>query len=295
MLSDSNGAVDSKDRILVIGCEGVGKRALVTGLLLRNSHSDDADKTMSASLPACVPYKIDTKYYSAELCLWIDSVPQETPLVEKDMRSWCDIAGAVDAFIFVYDVHKPESFEAIKPWKTFLEAASPNIAICVANVLEASTRPSAEFSALQDTHESWCIQNELEYVDMTMVSESDGDTAAIEGDSFGIDRIKEALENNMWKHMRRKGAAGAAAETPSEGLPSLSDIERARDLIFGKFLAAEDDLQLHDDDDMDMEHAISSLQNLRAIGQTLSDTDRRTLAARIALSLDVDSSDDDEL
>jgi len=53
----------------------------------------------------CVPWKIDNKYYKANVQFWIDSAKPEDSN-EETKKHWKEIGNVIDAFIFVFDKYK---------------------------------------------------------------------------------------------------------------------------------------------------------------------------------------------
>lgn len=193
---------------------------------------------------------------------------------------------------------KPNSFSDIFPWGEFVHKWEPAVALCVLS-------PSEKESATQDSTEAfdWCIENGFEFVDLTTVDPGCSHPSApsnLLSETGDISRIYEALESNLWDGLTRKesiavtsfpelddllpehegGTFVNALFISIQGLPSNEDIEFMRKKIFS---GADAD-------------PFSEIQRLRGSGvpilflqpsehaQTLSDAERRVLAAQVALS-----------
>ncbi|KAJ1966022.1 hypothetical protein IWQ62_002527, partial [Dispira parvispora] len=82
-----------------------------------------------------------TKYYTANVEFWIDKVPlpgQSTADSKSPTLSASDIVGefgqvadVIDALVYVFDVTRPDTFEGIHAWATFVETHDIAIALCV--------------------------------------------------------------------------------------------------------------------------------------------------------------------
>jgi len=75
-------------------------------LLERTGHADLIEKysiqpeSDNNRQDFCIPWVLDTKYYTAEVGLWIASTVKGDVF---DINDWSKIAPAVDAIIFVYN------------------------------------------------------------------------------------------------------------------------------------------------------------------------------------------------
>ncbi|KAJ3280326.1 hypothetical protein HK104_000752 [Borealophlyctis nickersoniae] len=210
-----------KNKILVTGRPGVGKLALVKRILSIYPDSSQAPPENSTQ-PLCIPWTIDTKYYTAEVGFWVDSAEGVT---ETDVEAWEVLKDAVDGFMFVFNRSKPETFEDIRAWSKFLERVQPNVAVCVANT--PGTTDERAPSVDVDVFEDWCIANGVEFVDVdTSAASRAGDGSALEDvrkDRVGFERIVEALETNMWDGMRRKQIPARARQEAEEEKDSALD------------------------------------------------------------------------
>ncbi|KAJ3017015.1 hypothetical protein HKX48_003768 [Thoreauomyces humboldtii] len=297
------------------------------------SSSSDANTftITTTSTPSTHPLTLTTRYYTASVVLWVDTLHDgdaETP--DQDMQRWCDIGKeAVDGFIFVYDRNRPDTFEPVRKWTRFLEEVEPGVVLCIAN--DATTSTDGDSATTigrggtedREEHEAFCVENGLEYVDMCdlegtlSVEERDRDEGEDgEGDAseafaprVGIPRILEALEANAWDGLVLvdKGAGSTVGEIPSmhagpgvdaavppssrSDPPSFS-AEALLASLQGLAMESDED---GDEDDGFFERTFRAFKGLREHGSTLPDDERRALAARVALSLGMDSEDEEEM
>ncbi|KAJ3327000.1 hypothetical protein HDU76_012440 [Blyttiomyces sp. JEL0837] len=151
-----------------------------------------------------------------------------------------------------------------------------------------------------DRYLNWCAENGFEFVDLEEEEEDAASQPALndfENEKLGIERIVEALTSHIWGGITRKPLAGAKLDNDDEeenlrmrmenslelddkDFPSVTEVKAVRDALFGE----------HDDEDF-MEKAVEQIKYLRDHAQNMNDTDRRRMAATVALSL---VADDDE-
>ncbi|ORY44556.1 hypothetical protein BCR33DRAFT_717064 [Rhizoclosmatium globosum] len=95
---------------------------LVLGASAINTHSFAAQLTGHPIAPdeSVVPWTLQTKYYIANVRLWLDTL-DDTSDVTAVVESLGD---AVDGLVLLFDSEKPDTFEAVKPWKEFVSDAA---------------------------------------------------------------------------------------------------------------------------------------------------------------------------
>ena len=115
MLSSSDQACDADTiansntpAILVLSnarCS-INSVCIVREVISSTSQDPSSSVDEDTSLPLCIPWTIDTKYYSAATKFWID-VSESNPNSSNDdfdMSMWISsLADAVDAFVYIYD------------------------------------------------------------------------------------------------------------------------------------------------------------------------------------------------
>ncbi|KAI8821387.1 uncharacterized protein EV422DRAFT_567128 [Fimicolochytrium jonesii] len=292
-----------KNKVLVVGHKGVGKLQLVQELC---KILDSTSQPISDTTPQCVPLSLATKYYTADIVLWVDTLePTADGASAIDSAELRELGEAVDGFIYVYDRDKSETFEPLRSWTTFLDDVQPNVALCVANTVTEPTRTAAETPVHLQNHEEFCLEHGMEFIDLypSLPEERDSTDEITEdeimAERVGVDRIAEALENNMWDGMVR-GTKSTTAKPTSNGSAGIDkanlanaaedSIRRLLSMMEGADGGGSDAEEVDDDD---FERSLRTLQTLREHGKTLSDSERRALAAQFAMSLGVTSSDDE--
>ncbi|KAI0240109.1 hypothetical protein L0F63_000958 [Massospora cicadina] len=146
-----------------------------------------------------LPFRVDNKYYTADLDLWVDAAP-DAPGTEV-VAAYEPVARAIDALVFVFT--DPSSFSEISPWADFVRRWEPAVALCVR---APSATPVAE--QVIDAF-GWCVDNGFEYIDLTTDDPESGD----------VSRIYEALQGNPWQGLSRKGSVPAGPQPAGDLLP----------------------------------------------------------------------------
>jgi len=223
----------------------------------------------------CVPWTINNKYYKADVQFWIDAAnPKESN--EETKKHWKEIGNVIEAFIFVFDKYKPESFEDIKKWNEIINDFDINVKLCIGKPSNKKTESDKKkLEKFYDDIENWTIENDFEYIDFENTEETE------EGKN-GIARAIEALETNMWENaIMKKG--NEKDEESDEDKKLMEEVEDLRNKLFSKL-----------DDDDGFDNLITNLKNLKEFGQNLPDDARRDLAAKVALSFEMQFGLEDE-
>ncbi|RUS23389.1 hypothetical protein BC937DRAFT_92507 [Endogone sp. FLAS-F59071] len=218
-----------KNKILTIGRRGIGKLTLIKKIL--NACSSPIPSSPSPTDSAghaglSVNWRIDNKYYSADVQFWIDETADGDVGAEA-MRQYEDeasgIGDVVDAVVFVFRKDQPETFKDLEQWVPFMQKHEPAIALCVGVSRELSEDESGAKTGKEKTHrttseeredkaedyEDWCLENGFEYIDLD--EKEAADEISRDEDSgteqVGLARVLEALQSNMWDGMTRKAVA----------------------------------------------------------------------------------------
>ncbi|KAI8098164.1 uncharacterized protein B0P05DRAFT_520752 [Gilbertella persicaria] len=233
----------------------------------------------------CIPYQIDTKYYTAKVDFWIDEI--DTASEQETIKAYCEketeISKVIDAFVFMFDKNEPSSFDTLKAWAPFLEQANPSIRMCIGTT---STTPLSNEKDAEIN--DWCISNQFDYVDMD-------ETAETPLDKVGNDLALDIIQTNLWDGMKKKHMEGAEEEEELlkeiqelslqrnkdildedddfSDMPSQNEIDKMRDELFGDI-----------DGEDGLDKAFEAIQAMREQGKHLSDEERRKMAAKVALS-----------
>ncbi|KAG0171630.1 hypothetical protein DFQ29_008729 [Apophysomyces sp. BC1021] len=291
-----------RNKILVVGCPGVGKLDFVKSVL-RTSNCEFPQQLVDADLEASggkhsglrIPWQIDTKYYTAQVDFWLDEVDgKEQPDVIKAYAETDNgIGQVVDAFVYVFSKDKPSTFDGIREWLPFLENCDPSIRLCIGT----GANKKAE-----DAVEDWCIDNQIEYIDLD-------ETTDMPLDKAGVSLAVDVLQTNMWDGLTQKTKVSGHSNSVDEDeqllkelkdlslqvddqetnilqfsdddgdgeidLPNQEEIRQMQDKLFGDI-----------DGEDGLDKAFETLQAMRGMdqGKNLPDEERRRLAAQVALS-----------
>ncbi|KAJ1879899.1 hypothetical protein LPJ57_002574 [Coemansia sp. RSA 486] len=223
-----------RNKILVLGRSEIDKLALVNTVV-----GEPVDKTPAgAETSAKVDWRIETRYFDAQVEFWIDSTEPLSVDHQEFMQKWLDapdkldgtdgnetttedipiddtmemlqeqLSQVVDAIVFVFDPLDPDSFRDILPWARMARTHQPEVLMCVANGRQTDTESNDVSNVDKDRWFEWCISNGWEWVDLT---DSDPET------EHSIDRVREALISNQWQTMTMKNTQKPKKHSP-EGL-----------------------------------------------------------------------------
>uniref|UniRef100_A0A0C9SB09 TSA: Wollemia nobilis Ref_Wollemi_Transcript_1339_1690 transcribed RNA sequence n=1 Tax=Wollemia nobilis TaxID=56998 RepID=A0A0C9SB09_9CONI len=240
----AEGLLSSRPSIFIVGSPNVGKRAILSRLLSLQSE----ENAISSSEITCHGWSIDTKYYTADVCVWLAHLGEKTAGSARSLSTHCD------ALVMVFDLSNSSSFDILQDWISGIEMQKFEILLCVGNKAdllpghfahaeyrrqiqirgESSSDPHPEFwdygihrsegsSLLNDDKEpsdgvqrsvtEWCNQNNIEYIEACAINDAFDKCMSINGDSQGVKRIREALSAHMWPGMVMK------SQSKSLGLP----------------------------------------------------------------------------
>lgn len=161
-----------------------------------------------------------TKYYTAKLDFWLDEI--EATSVKETVTAYCkeetEIGKVVDAFVFLFDKSKLDTFDTMKDWIPFLDQSCPNIKICI------GTSTKKPLTAEEDaTINDWCLNNGIDYVDMDETTETPMD-------KVGMELALEILQTHFWDGMVKLNNGIARDEDLLREMQELG-LERHRDIL----------------------------------------------------------------
>ncbi|KAJ3170908.1 hypothetical protein HK101_011302 [Irineochytrium annulatum] len=284
-----------RNAVLILGRPAPIVRDFIAELLKRTSNPvADADVEKLREGPVTLPWRIENKYYSADLRIWGDVTNGEEEEVE-DVESgggggleWDALKEAVDAFVFVYDKGQPESFKDVKPWAAFVASAEPGVVLCV-----AGGKKDGSTEEQLDAASEWCVEHGFEFVDLDEEEEEYG--------SVGMGRVIEALSSNMWPGMVKKtgtkevkgdvGQTSDAGDVKGSGAAKEDDDDIPEEFLirdgdpFAEKIRAFRGSIGTGDEELDFDDLVTRLGDLRALAQTVGGEERRKMAAQVALSL----------
>ncbi|KAI8142490.1 hypothetical protein BJV82DRAFT_144027 [Fennellomyces sp. T-0311] len=288
-----------RNKILVVGNKDSGILDFVKGIFKacdkefpQKLVDEELKKSEGKHSGICIPWTIDTKYYTAKVDFWLDQVDGDQDVIKGYADQNNGIGQVVDAFVYVFRKDELSSFDGIKDWLPFLESCEPSIQLCVAD----GKQEDDDLALIED----WCLDHQFEYVDL--------DQKTVEPlDKAGWDLAVDVLQTNLWDGMSQKEPDSKKSNEPLledeefyKELQMLS-LEKEKDQPKDSTDANDDDIdfdmpsqseilrmqqQLFADIDKEdgLDKAFETMQALREQGKDLPDDERRRLAAKVALS-----------
>ncbi|KAH9606680.1 hypothetical protein KSS87_014889 [Heliosperma pusillum] len=245
----SDESIEKRPGIFIIGSPNVGKRTLLSRLL----SADLEDAFDSPSELLVQGWTIDTKYYSADVAVWMAHLHEGFSI--GSMPSLSQLA----ALVMVFDLSELSSLAALKKWVSQTDIQRFDILLCIGNKVDlvpghpvheeysrhlrrpgnASVSSDADFldygisetegsSLLSDGEPScdisrscleWCTERNIEYVEVCASNVDFDKCLSVDGDSQGVDRLLGALSAHMWPGMVLK----SGNKVPAPFLPERSE------------------------------------------------------------------------
>uniref|UniRef100_A0A1J3FKS8 Ras-related protein Rab-11A n=1 Tax=Noccaea caerulescens TaxID=107243 RepID=A0A1J3FKS8_NOCCA len=224
--------MESRPGVFVVGSSGVGKRTLLSRLL----SVDFEDASESSSQTEVHGWTINTKYYTADVSVWISHIcdvyslpklPHSHPLV---------------ALVMVLDLSELSTLVALQDWVSHIDINSFDILLCIGNkvdliphhlahdeyrrrLLKATdssrnlysdtdgfgisvTEGSRLLGSEEDTSLDirgacleWCCENKIEFIEACASNPDFDKCLSVDGDSQGVERLFGALSAHMWPGM----------------------------------------------------------------------------------------------
>ncbi|KAK6916931.1 hypothetical protein RJ641_017682 [Dillenia turbinata] len=228
-------ALEDRPGILFIGSSSVGKHTLLSRLL---GVDDVEDKSNSTSKVIGHGWTIDTKYYTADVSIWMAHLDDEFSL------STFPISHHLVALVMVFDMSELASFASLKDWVSRTEIERFDILLCIGNKVDLLPGHSAhaeyrrcvlgkedasldlctdpmEFgisdtegvSLLSDDEHhdhsweikrscsEWCTEHNIEFVEACASNLEFDKCLSVHGDLQGVERLYGALSAHMWPGM----------------------------------------------------------------------------------------------
>lgn len=259
-------ALEKRPGIFIIGSPNVGKRTLLSRLL-----SVDLDDDSDSSCELLVQgWRIDTKYYTADVAVWMAHL--HDGFSTSSLPNFNQFA----ALVMVFDMNELSSLAALKKWVSHTDIQKFDILLCIGNkvdlllshpahdeyrrrlqrIEDSFASPEVNFSdyGISETEGSsllgndkpscdvsrscleWCMEHNIEYVE-ACASNADFDKClSVDGDSQGVERLLGALSAHMWPGMVLKSGNKILAPTLPERQESSeeeSDYEGEYEILSG--------------------------------------------------------------
>ncbi|XP_037479294.1 uncharacterized protein LOC119356443 [Triticum dicoccoides] len=243
MEEGGDGSLEARPGVLLVGAPGVGKRTILSWLI--GTEVPDTSDLSSGVL--CQGWKIDTKYYSADLSIWT------AHLEEGFSVGSLPHLDQLAALVMVFDMNDESSVLTLRNWVGNIDVQRFEVLLCIGNkadlvpghgahveyrrrmqkIGESSSDPHPEYLdfginenegcgllseeepqiEIRDSTLQWCIEQNIEYIE-ACASNADFDKClSVDGDSQGLERLFGALSAHMWPGMILK--SGNKITTPS--------------------------------------------------------------------------------
>lgn len=246
-------AIEERPGILVVGSLGVGKRTILSRLL----SVDFEDVSESSSEVLIQGWTIDTKYYSADVAIWMAHLQDN--FSTKSLPGFSQFA----AIVMVFDMSELSSLAELKKWVAQTDIQKSDILLCIGNKVDlvpghpahdeykkclqrlndpfaSSEVDSFEYGIFESEGSSllgndepscdikrscleWCMERNIEYVEACASNVHFDRCLSIEGDSQGVERLFSALSAHMWPGMVLKSGNRIIAPTLPERQDSSED------------------------------------------------------------------------
>lgn len=250
---EGSGSVESRPGVLLIGSPNVGKRTLLSRLL----SVDIPDTDDLAGGVFCQGWTIETKYYSADISIWISH------LVEDFALRTLPITEQLAAIVMVFDMNDESSFLALKSWVASIDLEKFEILLCIGNKVdlvpghnshanyrrflqrrgESSSDPHPEFwdygidetegfsllgdeepsSEIRNSCVEWCIEHNIEFIEACASNPDFDKCLSVDGDIQGVSRLHGALSAHMWPGMVMKSGERVIPQLPVEKEDTTDD------------------------------------------------------------------------
>lgn len=226
-MSDRN-TLENRPGILIVGSLNVGKRTLLSRLL----PVDFEDASDSSSQPLVHGWKIDTKYYTADVSVWM------AHLQDGFSAKALPVFDQLTALVMVFDMSEMSTLVALQDWVSQIDLQEFEILLCIGNKVdlipghpghteykrcllklsdpfadsysEYGIFESEGSSLLGDEEPSldirrtcmeWCSEHNIEFVEACASNAEFDKCLSVDGDSQGVERLFGALSAHMWPGM----------------------------------------------------------------------------------------------
>ncbi|KAJ3105382.1 hypothetical protein HDU97_008136 [Phlyctochytrium planicorne] len=236
---------------------------VVNGLVAKSRKSDIKVSQLDQETTV-FPLTITTKYYTQDVQIYAHASTALTS--EFDLTLLDDVVG----LIYVCEEAQISTTKEIDIWN---DAFPPNAILFRIIVTQSD-------GEVEEAIEDWCFDNQAEIVSMTRNEEDNKSGEGDAFDKFGIDRIMEVLENNLWEVSQNpKNQEEDLEDDNSDGIPDLGIELEPEGLDFLKGFRK----SMKDESMFDLENTIVKLQQMKAYGETLSEEKRKDFAAMVSV------------
>lgn len=136
-------------------------------------------------------WNIDTKYYTAKVDLH--------PVKNYSNRDE-DFNESVEAVIVYFDSNTENGLDDVKMWDKLLQDCQPDVKLLISDTCNMETKIKKSIAI------EWCVKNGFELIELTPVvvdNKSEDDDEIIK-ETYGVERIIEALQSHLWSNLVMK-------------------------------------------------------------------------------------------
>ena len=291
---DSMDSMDIKNprRILAVGAPGAGVLPLLKGIHhgCRSPPCADHPAELTGSAPEPTSnttagltheWRLETKYYTATLPIWIDELPNvaewRTEFTKPEAREVVTALGA-----WVYCFKKPVDEKELDTVKETMQAISDIIEracgyggdiACLAVAMPQSVTPY-----LDKSNEAWeelAMEYGFEYIDSEIKGKNEF------GEATGVQRVREALEAAEWESTAGldfgddEGFENSFAAEEAEMNMELFDMKSALAGYDG-----DEEGETEDNDVDNLEVMMRKMVAIKEMGEGMEEEERKRFAAR---------------
>ncbi|KAF2126454.1 hypothetical protein P153DRAFT_297908 [Dothidotthia symphoricarpi CBS 119687] len=228
-------------------------------------------------------WRIETKYYTATVPIWIDEISNVTDWQAEFTKPEArEVVTALGAWMYCFK--KPVEEKDVDTIKETMQAVAKVIEracgfggdmVCLAVAMPQSTTPYLEKSG--EEWEETCMEYGFEYVDFEAKGKNEF------GEAMGVQRVKEALEACEWEGVdaldfgdEEEGFEGSFAAEEAEmnmELFGMKDALHGLDNGDGGDEAGEDDVE-------ELEAMMRKMVAIKEMGEGMEEAERKRFAAK---------------
>lgn len=175
-----------KPSIVVVSSSNIKPKSLIK---LITKHSGDIKDALDSN-KVSHPWKIDTKYYTADVVL--HGITCEFQRTE-------DFNNSVEAFIIHADTNKDSGLDDLFVWEVIDKDCEPDIKILLTNYCTNETKITRA-KAIE-----WCLKRGFELIELYPNKKTkDRDEQDLIEEKYGVERVVEVLQTHIWSNLIMK-------------------------------------------------------------------------------------------
>lgn len=220
------------------------------------------------------PWRIDTKYYEADVLL--------SALSKKTLTSQ-KFASSVQGIVLYFDSEIVSSLDVVDEWLVFLKEYDSDIKILVCSQCQEN---SLNGTSKRDVL-NWCLNNEFELVELNPINDDDSECEQDFAETTGISRVTQALKAHVWPNLSLKNHK---EPTTMSGLLNGGRCKSAdTDCDFLPVSLSEDNIEpsledLCDEQKVDFCTLFAQLASMKERAANLPSDERKKFAEQLVLS-----------